>query len=90
MAPGDAVMVDTSSTASAVTVDKTFFDQLPKGRAFYDLIQLAPGARNESRTGGYQIDGAAFGCVPFVLALRMLSLARFDEPSADVRQRYSD
>jgi hypothetical protein len=56
---GDAVMVDTSSSASAVNVDKTFFDQLPKGRGFYDLINLAPGARNESKTGGYQIDGAS-------------------------------
>ncbi len=55
----DAVMVDTTSTASAVTVDKSFFDQLPKGRGFYDLVQLAPGARNESKTGGYQIDGAS-------------------------------
>ena len=47
---GDAVMVDTSSSASAVTVDRTFFDQLPKGRGFYDLISLAPGARNESKS----------------------------------------
>jgi hypothetical protein len=54
-----AVMVDTTSSASAVTIDRTFFDQLPKGRAFYDLIQLAPGARNEGKAGGYQIDGAS-------------------------------
>ncbi len=56
---GDAVMVDTSSSASAVNVDKTFFDLIPKGRGFYDLINLAPGARNESKTGGYQVDGAS-------------------------------
>jgi outer membrane receptor protein involved in Fe transport len=56
---GDAVMVDTTSSASAITVDKSFFDQLPKGRGFYDLIELAPGARNEAKTGGYQIDGAS-------------------------------
>ncbi len=56
---GDAIMVDTSSSASAITVDRTFFDQLPKGRAFYDLVSLAPGARNESKAGGFQIDGAS-------------------------------
>jgi hypothetical protein len=56
---GDAVMVDTTSTSSAVAVDKTFFDQLPKGRGFYDLVALAPGARNESKSGGFQIDGAS-------------------------------
>lgn len=55
----DAAIVDTLSSASAITVDKSFFDNLPKGRAFYDLIQIAPGARNESKAGGYQIDGAS-------------------------------
>jgi hypothetical protein len=55
----NAAQVDTLSSASAITVDKTFFDQLPKGRGFYDLIQIAPGARNESKSGGYQIDGAS-------------------------------
>ncbi len=55
----NAIMVDTTSTASAVNVDKAFFDQLPKGRGFYDLVQLAPGARNEGKAGGYQIDGAS-------------------------------
>jgi len=54
-----AAMVDTTSSASAITIDRTFFDQLPKGRAFYDLIQVAPGARNEGKAGGYQIDGAS-------------------------------
>jgi hypothetical protein len=55
----DAAMVDTLSSASAITVDKSFFDLLPKGRAFYDLIQIAPGARNEGKAGGYQVDGAS-------------------------------
>jgi len=55
----DAVMVDTTSSSSAVTVDKTFFDLIPKGRSFYDLINLAPGARNEGKSGGFQVDGAS-------------------------------
>lgn len=59
MVAADAVMVDTQSTSSAVTVDKSFFDNIPKGRSFYDLITIAPGARNESKTGGYQVDGAS-------------------------------
>jgi outer membrane receptor protein involved in Fe transport len=54
-----AIMVDTLSSASAVTIDKSFFDNLPKGRGFYDLIGIAPGARNEGKAGGYQIDGAS-------------------------------
>jgi hypothetical protein len=55
----DAVMVDTSSSSSAVNVDKTFFDLIPKGRSFYDLVNLAPGARDEGKAGGYQVDGAS-------------------------------
>jgi len=56
---GGAVMVDTESSSSAVTVDRSFFDQLPKGRSFYDLISIAPGARNEAKESGFQIDGAS-------------------------------
>jgi hypothetical protein len=59
MVAADAVMVDTQSSSSAVTVDKSFFDLIPKGRSFYDLVAIAPGARNESKTGGYQVDGAS-------------------------------
>ena len=55
----DAAMVDTTSSSSAVTVDSSFFDMLPKGRSFYDLIAIAPGARNEGKAGGYEVDGAS-------------------------------
>jgi len=55
----DAVLVDTTSSSSAVNVDKTFFDLIPKGRSFYDLVNLAPGARNEGKAGGIQVDGAS-------------------------------
>jgi hypothetical protein len=55
----DAVMVDTTTSSSSVNVDKSFFDLLPKGRSFYDLAAIAPGARAESKTGGVQVDGAS-------------------------------
>jgi hypothetical protein len=55
----DAAMVDTSSSASAVNVERVFFDVIPKGRSFYDLLNVAPGARIESKSGGAQIDGAS-------------------------------
>jgi len=55
----DAVMVDTTSSSSAINVDKSFFDLMPKGRSFYDLVTIAPGARSESKTGGIQVDGAS-------------------------------
>jgi len=55
---GATVMVDTQSSSSATNVDRSFFDLLPKGRSFYDLVAIAPGARNENKSGGYAIDGA--------------------------------
>ena len=55
----DAVIVDTQSSASAVAVDKSFFDLLPKGRSFYDLAAIAPGVRPEGKSGGMQVDGAS-------------------------------
>jgi hypothetical protein len=55
----NAIMVDTTSSSSAINVDRAFFDNMPKGRNFYDLISLAPGARSESKSGGFQIDGAS-------------------------------
>lgn len=55
----DTVILDTSSTSSEVNVDKSFFDLMPKARAFDGLVNLAPGARSESKTGGYQVDGAS-------------------------------
>src|SRR4051812_11419528 len=55
---GATVMVDTQSSSAATAVDRSFFDLLPKGRSFYDLVAIAPGARNEGKAGGYAIDGA--------------------------------
>lgn len=55
----EAVLVDTTSSSSAINVDRSFFDLIPKGRSFYDLINIAPGARNEGKAGGFQVDGAS-------------------------------
>ncbi len=54
-----AVVVDTQSSSSSITVDRSFFENLAKGRSFDSLINLAPGARGESKSGGYQVDGSS-------------------------------
>lgn len=59
MVAANAIMVDTQSTSSAVNIDRSFFDLIPKGRSFYDLVGIAPGARAEGKTAGYQVDGAS-------------------------------
>ncbi len=55
----DAAMVDTASSSTAINVDKSFFDVIPKGRSFGDLVNVAPGVRSESKSGQYQVDGAS-------------------------------
>ena len=55
----EAAIVDTSQSTVAANVSASSFDHLPKGRNFDSSIALAPGARYESKSGGYQVDGAS-------------------------------
>ena len=56
---GEGLVVDTSQSTVAANVAAGTFDHLPKGRSFDSLIALAPGARYEAKSGGYQVDGAS-------------------------------
>ncbi|MEK7407174.1 MAG: TonB-dependent receptor [Acidobacteriota bacterium] len=56
---GEAVIVDTAQSTTAANVTQSFFDRLPKSRSFTSLIALAPGARSEAKSGGFQIDGSS-------------------------------
>jgi hypothetical protein len=55
----EAPIVDVTQSKVATNISQEFFDKLPKGRNFDSLIALAPGARPETKGGGYQIDGAS-------------------------------
>ncbi len=55
----EAPIVDVTQSKIATNISADFFDKLPKGRNFDSLIALAPGARPETKGGGYQIDGAS-------------------------------
>ncbi len=55
----EAAIVDTSQSTVAANVTASSFERLPKGRGFDSLIALAPGARYEDKSGGYQVDGAS-------------------------------
>jgi len=57
----EAAIVDTTQSTVAANVTAASIDHLPKGRGFDSLIALAPGARNETKGGGYQVDGASGG-----------------------------
>jgi outer membrane receptor protein involved in Fe transport len=60
----DNTVLDLSSSQAATTISAKTIDQLPRGRTFNTLLEIAPGVRNESRSGtagvgGYQVDGAS-------------------------------
>ena len=51
--------IDVKQTTAATNIRAEAIDRLPKGRDFTSLVTLAPGANQESRTGGISIDGAS-------------------------------
>ncbi|MCX6597782.1 MAG: TonB-dependent receptor [Acidobacteria bacterium] len=56
---GEGAAVDTATNVISANITADIYDRLPKGRSFDTLIALAPGARAETKGGGYQIDGAS-------------------------------
>lgn len=51
--------IDVKQTTAATNLRSDVIDRLPKGRDFTSLVTLAPGANDESRSGGLSIDGAS-------------------------------
>ncbi|HEX8476674.1 MAG TPA: TonB-dependent receptor [Pyrinomonadaceae bacterium] len=52
-------IVDVTTTQTATNITEEQIDVLPKGLNFSSVLEVAPGTRAESRTGGFQIDGAS-------------------------------
>lgn len=60
----DATVLDMTSTKTATTITQKMIEELPRGRTFNTLLQVAPGVRMEPKAGtagvgGYQVDGAS-------------------------------
>src|SRR5687768_3022829 len=56
---GEPPIVDTKSNATFSTISRESIERIPKGRDFTSILATAPGAQNESKSGGTQIDGAS-------------------------------
>ena len=52
-------MVDMKSNATFATISRETIERIPKGRDFSSILKNAPGAQQESKAGGIQIDGAS-------------------------------
>lgn len=55
----DEAIVDVTSTKTATNINQQKIDLLPKTLRFSSVLEVAPGARNEVKGGGLQIDGAS-------------------------------
>lgn len=54
-----AATIDVKQTTAATNLASEVIDRLPKGRDFQSVVTLAPGANQESRSGGLSVDGAS-------------------------------
>ena len=52
-------VIDVKQNAAGANLQKEFLDRIPRGRDFTSIVNLAPGASNESKAGGISIDGAS-------------------------------
>ena len=55
----ESPLIDVKQSSAGQNINAAFIDRLPKGRDFTSLVTLAPGANQESRSGGISIDGAS-------------------------------
>jgi carboxypeptidase family protein/TonB-dependent receptor-like protein len=52
-------VVDVKSNATFATFSRDTIERMPKGRDFTSILRTAPGAQQEGKAGGLQIDGAS-------------------------------
>jgi hypothetical protein len=57
----ESPLVDVRQTARQTNIRAEQVELLPKGRDFTSLVTQAPGANNETKSGGLSIDGASAG-----------------------------
>jgi len=56
---GDNATIDTTETRIQTNITAETAELLPKGTNFASLLKVSPSTRPESKSGGYQIDGAS-------------------------------
>ena len=55
----ESPIIDVKQNAATASITADLIDRIPKGRNFTSVIQTAPGTNDESRNGGFQIDGSS-------------------------------
>jgi hypothetical protein len=52
-------LIDVKGNAATASITRATIERMPKGRDFTTILRQAPGAQQESKAGGTQIDGAS-------------------------------
>jgi hypothetical protein len=55
----ESPLIDVKQNAAAATITNEIIDRIPKGRDWTSVVTTAPGVNDESRAGGFQIDGSS-------------------------------
>ena len=55
----ESPIIDVKQNATTQSITADVIDRIPKGRNFTSVVQIAPGANDESRNGGIQFDGSS-------------------------------
>jgi outer membrane receptor protein involved in Fe transport len=56
---GESPIIDVKQNAASASITKEIIELIPKGRDFTSVVTTAPGANDESKAGGLQIDGSS-------------------------------
>ena len=56
---GESPIIDVKQNAAFATIQREAIERMPKGRDFQSILKTAPGAQDEAKSGGIQIDGAS-------------------------------
>jgi carboxypeptidase family protein/TonB-dependent receptor-like protein len=56
---GESPLIDVKQNATFASIQRETIERMPKGRDFQSILRTAPGAQDESKSGGIQIDGAS-------------------------------
>ncbi len=55
----ESPLIDVKQSAAYATIQADTISRIPKGRDFQSILRQAPGAQDESKSGGIQVDGAS-------------------------------
>ena len=82
----ESPLIDVKQNAASASITKEVIDRIPIGRDFTSVVRSAPGAQDESRAGGFQIDGSSGSENRFVvdgMDTTSLRTGRIEQGSAD-------